>query len=195
MMAQSVVDINDYNPTLSYKLNGNKRISGGSIILKYDEPKIYNKLIKGRISKEVKKPLTNSELKAIDLGNKMHEALEALDLENPNIDLLNADLFIKKTLIRLFENPLFKEIKGCKQYHEHEFYFINDGIEYHGIIDLMLVYDDKIRIVDYKLSNVEDDAYIKQLGLYYQYAKSISTKPIELYLLSILTGTIKRIDI
>lgn len=189
------VDINDYNPTLSYKLNGSKRTSGGSIELKYDEPKIYNKLLKGRISKEVKKPLTNSELKAIDLGNKMHEALEALDLENPNIDLLNADPFIKKTLIRLFENPLFKEIKGCKQYHEHEFYFINDGIEYHGIIDLMLVYDDKIRIVDYKLSNVEDDAYIKQLGLYYQYAKSISTKPIELYLLSILTGTIKRIDI
>ena len=42
----------------------------------------------------------------------------------------------------------------------------------HGFIDLMLEYDDYINIIDYKLKNIDDLAYIKQLNGYKQYIES-----------------------
>ncbi len=59
----------------------------------------------------------------------------------------------------------------------------------------MLEYDNKIIIIDYKLKNIEDDAYIKQLKVYYDYVSSISNKEIKLYLYSILDEKLKEINI
>ena len=70
-----------------------------------------------------------------------------------------------------------------------------DDIKYHGIIDLMLEYSDKICIIDYKLKNIDDENYIKQLSVYYDYVKSISDKNIELYLYSILDNVVKKVGV
>ena len=59
----------------------------------------------------------------------------------------------------------------------------------------MLEYDNKIIIIDYKLKSIEDDAYIKQLKVYYDYVSSISNKEIKLYLYSILDEKLKEINI
>ena len=41
-------------------------------------------------------------------------------------------------------------------------------------------------IIDYKLNNVLDEAYTKQLNGYKEYISTITTKPIKVYLYSII---------
>ena len=57
----------------------------------------------------------------------------------------------------------------------------------------MLEYDDKIDIIDYKLSNVEDENYLKQLNGYKEYISKISNKDINIYLYSIASGELKKL--
>ena len=61
-----------------------------------------------------------------------------------------------------------------------------DGKELHGVIDLMLTYQDHIDIIDYKLKGITDDQYKKQLGGYQEYIESITKKKVHIYLYSIL---------
>ena len=56
----------------------------------------------------------------------------------------------------------------------------------HGIIDLLIEQGDSIIIIDYKLKNIEDFAYDKQLNGYRKYISSITGKKIKCYLYSIL---------
>ena len=68
-----------------------------------------------------------------------------------------------------------------------------DGIMSHGIIDLMLEYDDNIKIIDYKLKNIKDDNYVNQLNSYKKYISSITSKNIKIYLFSIIDGVFEEL--
>ena len=70
---------------------------------------------------------------------------------------------------------------------------MEDDKEYRGVIDLMLEYKDYINIIDYKLKNVEDPLYIKQLDGYKKYIERISNKKVFVYLYSIIDGKLKKI--
>ena len=61
-------------------------------------------------------------------------------------------------------NNLLKSLNvdGAKIYKEHEFVYEKEDVIYHGIIDLMLEYKDHIKIIDYKLKNIDDKEYLKQ---------------------------------
>jgi ATP-dependent exoDNAse (exonuclease V) beta subunit len=43
------------------------------------------------------------------------------------------------------------------------FIYNDESGKHHGIIDLMLEYDDYIKIIDYKLMNIDEEAYNEQL--------------------------------
>ena len=58
----------------------------------------------------------------------------------------------------------------------------------HGFIDLMIVYNNYIDIIDYKLANIEDEGYVKQLNGYKTYIENITSKKVNLYLYSLFTG-------
>ena len=58
----------------------------------------------------------------------------------------------------------------------------------------MIEYEDYIDIIDYKLKNIEDDNYIKQLKGYQKYIMKKTNKKVNLYLYSILTKGIKKIN-
>ena len=55
----------------------------------------------------------------------------------------------------------------------------------------MIVYNDYIDIVDYKLSNITDVNYKKQLEGYRKYISSKFNKNVNIYLYSILKDTIQ----
>ena len=57
----------------------------------------------------------------------------------------------------------------------------------------MLEYNDHIDIVDYKLKNVDDEKYIKQLNGYKNYIMMKSKKRVNLYLYSIMDEVIKEL--
>ncbi len=144
---------------------------------------------KEKISKELTE-LTDFNLKqAIELGKKFHQCLEVLDFSNPQIDVLPVDDFMKNTLKKVLNTEVFRNIHQAKTYHEHEFYFDT----YHGIIDLLCIYEDHIDIIDYKLSNTSSEEYLRQLRIYMEYVKKHSSLDVSCYLLSILKQEIKKV--
>lgn len=127
----------------------------------------------------------------IELGLKMHEILENTDFKNmTKLD----NHFYQEKIDKLVNSDLFKNIKDAKIYKEYEFIYVKDDTKYHGIIDLMLEYDDHIDIIDYKLKNVDDDKYILQLKGYQEFVRSNSGKPVSLYLYSIIDSVILKIE-
>ena len=78
-------------------------------------------------------------------------------------------------------------------YKEYEFVYSEDDSLYHGIIDLMVEYDEYVNIIDYKLKNIDDDAYLKQLRGYQKYIESTFNKKVNLYLYSILNEKMEKI--
>ena len=135
-------------------------------------------------SKENKKLITKEEQQKMEFGTKIHEMLEHLDFKNPN--LTNT---LYKDKINAFLNCGI-DFKTPTIYKEHEFIYQNK----HGIIDLLLEYPDKILIIDYKLKNINDDNYIKQLEGYKEYVKTISSKEIKIYLYSIIDEELQEIN-
>ena len=126
----------------------------------------------------------------MSFGTKVHEVLELIDFKNYNSDIIK-DEFIRNKITKFLKNDLLKNIKDANIYHEYEFRYVKDNNDYHGIIDLMLEYDDHIDIIDYKLKDVSNDDYKKQLEGYKEYINSVSDKKVKIYLYSIIEENLK----
>lgn len=134
-------------------------------------------------SKVISSVLTQKEESTLEFGTHMHEMLEMTDFRDDKI---------KNKYVDNLKNNF--DFQNANIYQELEFIFEDNDVSYHGIIDLMLEYDDHIKIIDYKLKNVEDEHYIKQLEVYYKYVKSVSDKDIKMYLYSIIDNKIKELE-
>lgn len=127
---------------------------------------------------------SKEDYKNVNMGLKVHEYFECIDFKNPNYDLI-PEPFLRKKVKKLIENPIIqKNLEGTFQ-KEYEFIDQSEK-EYHGIIDLLIETDEKILIIDYKLDNIIDEAYQKQLEGYRTFILKKTKKPVELFLYSIL---------
>lgn len=154
------------------------------IKIDFQENKIDSSLVENKhASKSIKEIITVNEAEVLEFGTMMHEKLELTDFKDLNVT-------------NKYVNNLRKsfDFNNATIYKELEFMFMKDNQEYHGIIDLMLEYDKEIKIIDYKLKNIDDAAYIKQLSVYYDYISSISDKQVKLYLYSIIDNKIKELE-
>ena len=184
------VDMDSLGLTKDYVVKKKKRTFTPKEMISYDDKSyIADKLNKVRISKELKELKDDSLRNAIDLGNELHACLEALNFNNINLDELDIEQSKKNIIKDLLNHEIFKNISKAKTYHEHEFYYN----EYHGIIDLLCIYDDHVDIIDYKLSDISKEEYVRQLNIYKEYVSSKTNKQINCYLLSILRKEIKEI--
>ena len=120
----------------------------------------------------------------------MHSILENIDFKNPNFEDIRDDFY--KTKVINFYNQL-EDIDNSNVYQEYEFKYEQDNTKYHGIIDLMLEYPEYIKIIDYKLKNVNDEAYTQQLTGYKKYVEKISGKSVNVYLYSILDERLEEV--
>lgn len=145
-------------------------------------------------SKKVHELLSSDQKRNIELGIRIHELLEQIDLKNPKLDSLNISEFEKNTIQKFLEQPLLSDIKKAKILKEYEFYTLDENNqEKHGIIDLILEYREHIDIIDYKLKGVEDPLYIEQLKGYQDYIEKKAKKRVQIYLYSILEQHLKKI--
>jgi len=64
----------------------------------------------------------------------------------------------------------------------------------HGFIDLLIEYEDRFTIIDYKLKNTADEVYMKQLNGYRDYIMSISDKTVDIYLYSIMDEKLVKLN-
>ena len=142
-------------------------------------------------SKTINKLITKEEYKNMEFGDYLHYLLELIDFKNP--DLKDIDNFYKEKINNLLNQELLKNIKEANIYKEYEFISENDNETYHGIIDLMLEYNDHIDIIDYKLKNIEENAYQEQLNGYKNYIEKVKNKKVNIYLYSILENKIEEV--
>ena len=180
------VDLNDVGVTKDYEfsksLSKNMINNEESDMIFIEDDIPFIELEKKHASKTIKEILSISDEKTLEFGTKIHELLELTDFKNTDID----NKYVNH-LLNTFD------FKSAKIYQELEFSYELDDVLYHGIIDLMLEYEDKIFIIDYKLKNINDENYIKQLNVYYNYVKCISDKEVHMYLYSILDNITKEI--
>ena len=134
-----------------------------------EEINIENEVVEEKhFSKETNKIITKEENDLMKFGTKVHEIFELLDFRNIDLSLVD-NKFIRNKVEKFLSNDLLKNISNANIYKEYEFIYNKDNNEYHGIIDLMLEYDNHIDIIDYKLKGITDENYIKQLNGYKEY--------------------------
>lgn len=188
------INLDDFGITNEYKFINTIDFNVGKNIINYETLDDLETEEKTHASKTMHTLPSKESLENLKLGTQFHEALEALDLKNPDIDNLPTTSFIKTRITNLINNPIFKDIKEGNDYHEYEFYKEIDGQMVHGIIDLFIVYKDRVDIIDYKLSSTDSIEYVRQLNLYKKYLSDIYKREINIYLLSILKNEIKKLD-
>lgn len=141
----------------------------------------YEVLNSSRFSKSTNKLITMEEYNNMKEGTKLHSIFETEDFKT------STNPYIIK-----FLNNIDKNYKNC--FKEYEFIYELDNETKHGFIDLMLEYDNHIDIIDYKMKNIKDDNYLKQLNGYRSYIEQITKKKVNIFLYSILNDTLEKIN-
>lgn len=190
------VDLDGIGLTHDYSLikcyNYGENINGSDMVIDVKELDVEKvQVVNKHFSKSDKKIISNENKKYMELGSKIHELFEVVDFKNPDYEGLeeNEIVYINNFL----NQDLLKNICDAKVYKEYEFMYEEDNVNYHGIIDLMLVYDDYIDIIDYKLMNTTSEEYVNQLNGYKNYIEGIFGKSVNLYLYSIVNNEIVRL--
>ena len=191
------INLEDLNLSKNYNLNIKNNIfdnigeSEGVIETKKINLPEKEEIIESHYSKS-NLTLNNKEvLSKMKFGTDMHYYLELLDLKNPDLSIIPSEL--KNNINTFLNSDLLRNIKNCKVYQEYEFVYNYDNQETHGIIDLLIEYDDHFDIIDYKLKNIDDENYDKQLNGYRDYIKSISNKIVNCYLYSIIDNDYREV--
>lgn len=167
-----------------------KKIEKGQTLV-VEEPNIEPiEITNKHMSKEIHTLQTPENLNTLKTGIYLHSVMENMNLLNPSYDFIDPSII---NYVKKFVNSGIL-VGVIKDYHEYEFIYEENGVEYHGIIDLILEYEDHFLIVDYKLKNIEDEAYQNQLSGYHNYLKKVTNKPIKLCLYSFLTGEFNYVD-
>ena len=185
------IDINDINLSKDYNMISNNNYKEHLKLIN-DKIEVNTTCILSSIkenktfSKKDIHIITKEEEDKLLYGRLIHELFECTDFNNLN----NLSDNNKKIIERFLEKV---DISHANIYKEYEFIYDEDNTTYHGIIDLMLEYQDNIKIIDYKLKNINDDAYIKQLNGYKDYIEKLFNKKTSIYLYSITLNTLEEI--
>ena len=185
------IDINSIDLSKNYNLvkNDNYNKLLGRVEDKLDVQDINIDIQKEEEKSFSKKNIhitSKEEQDKLDYGKKVHELFELTDFHNTN-NLTGKN----REIITNFLDKV--NIDNADIYKEYEFIYEEDNTTYHGIIDLMLVYKDNIKIIDYKLKNISDEAYLKQLNGYKDYIENRFNKPTNIYLYSVTNNTLEKI--
>ena len=146
-----------------------------------------NVVIKTRASKSQDEEIDETLL---DFGTELHGYLEKMDLSTRSLDYIKNGR-MKKYVYNVMNSPLFKGVNNEQVRHEYRFYDIDTGVQ--GYIDALIIKDNEIDIIDFKLKNIDDNEYDRQLRIYKSYINMITDKPIKMYLLAAITGEIREV--
>lgn len=198
VISNYIVPINLANIPLSldYKILNKLEInkSLGRELVKVDEYNINSEEVSSNHYSKTVNTLVDSKIKVnMQFGTRIHELLEIIDFKNPNWDLLELNDYERRCIENLLNQSLLKDIEKANIFKEYEFY-TNDDIDGHGIIDLILEYNDHIDIIDYKLKNIDSIEYQNQLNGYKEYIERKTNKRTYLYLYSIIDNNFKSLN-
>ncbi len=152
-----------------------------------------SELEEAHYSKESLHIITKEEQDKMDFGTKVHEVLELIDFNNPNYEDLDINDSIKNKVKSFINSTFIKPYLNNNMYKEYEFIYREDNKLSHGIIDLLIETDNEMIIVDYKLKNIDDEAYDKQLNGYRKVIEDKTNKKTSCYLYSIIDEKVREV--
>ena len=127
----------------------------------------------------------------LEFGTRLHYLLEIFDYETKDYSFIK-DKKMQKYVKNVVNCGLFDNINKTKFLHEFEFF--DEKNQVNGVIDALLIKDNEIDIIDFKLKKIDDENYDKQLHVYYDYIVQIANnKPIKMFLVSAITGEVKEV--
>lgn len=130
------------------------------------------------------------DISKLNFGTHMHLLMQEVDFITKDTSFI-INKYEHDKITRILNNKLFSKCKDASIYKEYMFY---DRInEINGVIDLLMIYEDHCVIVDYKLKNIDDESYNKQLNIYKAYVHSTFKKPVECFLLSLIDDEIREV--
>ena len=163
-------------------------------VIEVEELKIETSLLEeAHYSKESLHIITKEEQEKMDFGTKVHEVLELIDFNNPNYDDFSINDSIKNKVKSFINSDFIKPYLNSNMYKEYEFLYQEDNKISHGIIDLLIETDKEMIIVDYKLKNIDDEAYDKQLNGYRKVIEEKTNKKTSCYLYSIIDEKVRAV--
>lgn len=187
-------DIEEIGLTKQYDLS--KNIAIDSFIDKDAEKMVIEdisfskELVKNKkASKTIQSLISFEDTKKLNLGTQIHYLFEVVDFKNIS-KYKNSSYF---SYIENFVKHL-GDLSSTKFYKEYPFTYEKEDTLYSGIIDLVVEYEDHVKIIDYKLKNIEDENYKKQLQIYKNFIISKTDKPVYTYLYSIMNDKLKKVD-
>ena len=188
------IDTTKIGLTKEYNLRKNKDykdlIDNSGVLEVEDREILEEKVASTRYSKASKSILSVEDTKNMEFGSRMHYLLEITDFNNPNYEGLND--FESRCIKGFLDTGILSGAVNI--YKEYEFLYEEEDQERHGIIDLLIIKENKCIIVDYKLKNTKDEAYVKQLRGYKNYVNYMTSKDTKTYLYSILDSKLVLID-
>ncbi len=147
-------------------------------------------------SAKITELLTKESLESVAFGNLMHGYFELINFKEdpfPQIEALAIEPSHKALLKSFFSQDLIKSLTIINAYKEFPFALTTEESTLTGYIDLLLETKDAFIIIDYKLKNIDKEAYVDQLKGYESILKTISDKKVIAYLYSILDKRFKKI--
>ena len=156
-------------------------------------PVAYEEIETAHYSKEAHL-IDIEEKKAMAFGEEVHRLLEEIDFTRPDFSKYDVSNNIIENIKCFLNTPLIKENINSKMYKEYEFIYEDDDTLSHGIIDLLIEREDKMLIIDYKLKNILDEAYDKQLNGYREFIEKKTKKKVDCYLYSIIDKNFREVE-
>ena len=178
------INIDTLNITKDYKYGAKNNLLDikNDKIIYYSEVNIENEIIDNKHASIIINKLIDEDMyNKLKYGTNIHKIFESEDF------LTSSNNYIKNLV------SILKINNNTQIYKEHE--FIYDNV--HGIIDLVLIDSNLIRIIDYKLKDISKEKYKEQLNIYYKYVNSVlnryNDKIVKVYLYSILDNEIEEV--
>ena len=151
------------------------------------------KINKSHYSKEKLSLITKEEKALLQFGSEVHKILEEINFNNYDLSKYPINSLVKEKITSFLQSDFMRDKLSMNMYKEYEFIEDEDNTISHGIIDLLLEDEEKMIIIDYKLKNIEDNQYDKQLNGYRKYIEKKSHKKVSCYLYSIFNETYKEV--
>lgn len=167
------------------KTNESEKVTTKVVLKKINVP--AKEVVKLRASKQVDTDIDESLL---DFGTELHAYLEKMDLKTKSLDYVK-NRQMRKYVYNVMNSSLFKDIDNNQVRHEYRFYDEENNIQ--GYIDALIIKEKEIDIVDFKLKNIDEEEYDKQLRVYKSYLSKKMSVPIKMYLLAAITGEIREV--
>jgi ATP-dependent exoDNAse (exonuclease V) beta subunit len=146
-------------------------------------------------SKKIQDIIDDDLINLLEKGDNYHQAISQIDWLDFENSIKHLPETLRDTMKLFFASEVFEELSNPMFFPEYEFYEKKGDYLKRGIIDLLIISDNSVSVIDFKLRNIDDYAYVEQLLGYYEYLESKVNKKIDLFLYSLFEMRLKRINL